>query len=285
MFASGVTQYTLALPYSVSSLTVNATTASSAATVTVNGSGVASGTASSAIALTVGSNTLNVVVTAANGSSQTYTITAIRASEASGQNCVLVPSETQGPYPLLAMLSNSLVMRQDITEGKSGVPLTVKLKFEDVNNNCAALMNAAVYIWHCDRAGEYSGYSSSQNGNHAGETFLRGVQLTDVNGEVTFTTIFPGWYAGRITHIHFQVYLNANLGGTARVTSQLAFPAAVTAEVYNSTLYAGKGQNTSVTSFAADNVFNDGVDYQLVTMTGSVDAGYQAELSVGIAAS
>ena len=286
IFSSSSTSYTVSLSNAVASLTVTPTASSSGASITVNGTVVSSGSASSAIALEVGSNSITIVVTATDGSStRTYTVLAVRASENSGQNCALIPSETQGPYPLLAILSNSSIMRQDITDGKTGVPLTVRLRFEDINNSCAAIMNAAIYIWHCDKEGEYSGYSSSQNGDHAGESFLRGVQLTDVNGEVTFTTIYPGWYAGRITHIHFQVYLNSNLGGTATVTSQLAFPQEVTTAVYNSSLYADKGQNTSVTSFAADNVFSDGTSYQMATLTGSVDVGYVAELTVGIAAS
>jgi protocatechuate 3,4-dioxygenase beta subunit len=104
----------------------------------------------------------------------------------------------------------------------------------------------------------------------------------DSNGEVTFTTIYPGWYSGRITHIHFQVYLNDNLNVTATATSQLAFPQAITQAVYNSTLYAARGQNTSVTNFSSDNVFSDGVTYQLATVTGSVASGYVATLTVGI---
>jgi protocatechuate 3,4-dioxygenase beta subunit len=247
---------------------------------------VSGGAASTAIALEVGTTTITLVVTASDGStSKTYVIAAVRASENSGQNCALISSETQGPYPLLAILSNSSILRQDITENKTGLPLTVKLKFEDINNSFTPIMNAAIYIWHCDKDGEYSGYSSSQNGNHLGETCLRGVQLTDINGEVTFTTIYPGWYAGRITHIHFQVYLNSNLGGTATATSQLAFPQGVTTAVYDSSLYLDNGQNASVTSFVEDNVFSDGTAYQLATLTGSVAESYLAELTVGIAAS
>lgn len=198
-------------------------------------------------------------------------------------NCVIIPTETQGPYPLLAFLSNSAVRRQDITDGKTGVVLTVKLKLVNVNDSCKPLANTAVYIWHCDKDGSYSGYSSGQNGDHTSESFLRGVQVTDSNGEVTFTTIYPGWYPGRITHIHFQAYLANNLNVTAIATSQMAFPAQVTTAVYNSSLYT-HGQNTSVTSFAADGIFSDGVTYQLATVTGDVATGYVASLTAGIAA-
>ena len=199
-------------------------------------------------------------------------------------NCAIIPTETIGPYPLLAFLSNSSVRRQDITEGKTGVLLTVKLKIVNVNDSCKPIANTAVYIWHCDKDGQYSGYSSGQNGNHANETFLRGVQVTDDNGEVTFTTIYPGWYAGRITHIHFQVYLANNLNVSAIATSQMAFPQDTTKVVYNSSLYSSRGQNTSVTSFSADNIFSDGTSYQMTTVTGDVTNGFVASLTAGIAA-
>lgn len=198
-------------------------------------------------------------------------------------SCVLIPEETQGPYPLLAILSNSAMVRQDITEGKTGVPLTISLKIIDINNSCTPISNAAVYIWHCDKDGHYSGYSSNHNGgNYSGQTFMRGIQVTDSDGIVTFTAVYPGWYAGRITHVHFQIYLNDNLTVTATATSQLAFPADVTTAVYNSSLYT-KGQNTSVTSFSQDNIFSDGTTYQMVSIEGDTTNGYVASLTVGIA--
>lgn len=192
--------------------------------------------------------------------------------------CVLIPEETEGPYPLLAVLSNSAMVREDITEGKTGVPLTLKLKIVDISNNCEPMTNASVYVWHCDKDGLYSGYSQPA-GNTIGETFCRGIQDVDSDGIVTFSTIYPGWYSGRITHIHFQVFLYSDSVATA--TSQLAFPQAITTAVYNSALYT-KGQNTSVSSFSADGIFRDGTTYQMATVTGDVDSGYTATLQVGI---
>ena len=196
-------------------------------------------------------------------------------------SCTLIPEETEGPYPLSSVLSNSAIVRSDITEGKTGVPLTLTLKLVDVNNSCAAIANASVYIWHCDKDGVYSGYNQP-GGNTLGETFLRGIQDVNGNGEVSFTTIYPGWYNGRITHIHFQVYLYSSSVATA--TSQIAFPQDVTIDVYNSSLYAARGQNTSVTSFSQDNVFSDGAAYQMATVDGDVNNGFVATLTVGIAA-
>jgi protocatechuate 3,4-dioxygenase beta subunit len=200
-----------------------------------------------------------------------------------GSGCVLIPQETQGPYPLLAILSNSAMVRGDITEGKAGVPMTLRIRLVNVNANCAPIANAAVYVWHCDKDGVYSGYSQP-GANTVGQTFLRGIQVSDANGEVTFTTMYPGWYRGRITHIHFQVYLNNNTSGAAVATSQIAFPQDVTDAVYNSPLYASRGQNSSVSSFAQDNVFSDGTTYQMATIAGDAASGYTAALTVGVAA-
>lgn len=264
----------------VTALSVTPTSTSSAATVQVNGVAVARGSASGSIALAVGANTVSVVVTAEDGSTtRTYTVVATRAGTGS---CTLTPQETQGPYPLLAILSNAAMVRSDITEGKTGVPLRLTLTIQDLSGGCTLVAGAAVYIWHCDKDGLYSGYSNSQNAVQAGLTYLRGIQVSDANGQAQFTTIYPGWYAGRITHIHFQVYLNDNLSVTATATSQLAFPAAVTTAVYGSALYT-KGQNYSVTSFSADNVFGDGTTYQMVAISGDTANGYDASLTVTIA--
>lgn len=193
----------------------------------------------------------------------------------SSGSCVLIPEETDGPFPLYSTLSNSAMYRADVTEGRAGVPLALALNVVDVNDACAPISNVDVYIWHCDRDGEYSGYA---NQGTAGETFMRGIQTTDADGKVAFTTIYPGWYSGRITHIHLQVYL----GSTRRATTQLAFPQEVTSAVYASSAYP-KGQNTSVTSFARDGIFSDGESTQLLAMSGSVAAGYTGALQIGIA--
>jgi protocatechuate 3,4-dioxygenase beta subunit len=106
------------------------------------------------------------------------------------------------------------------------------------------------------------------------------VQMTDSIGLTRFTTLYPGWYSGRITHVHFRVYL----GNSLEATSQLAFPQEITRAVYGSSLYAARGQNTSVSSFSADNVFSDREQYQLCTLSeNSATGGYDAALTVGIA--
>lgn len=278
-FAATTTSYTATVANSVSSLTVSATLAGSGS-LKINGSTVSSGAASGSIALAVGSNTVTVVVTAADGvSTQTYTLTVTRSAAGS---CTLTATETDGPYPLYAILTNSAIVRSDIRESKTGVPLTLTLTVLSTGSSCAPISGAGIYIWHCDKDGLYSGYSTSNNAGQSGLTYLRGIQVTDSNGQVTFTTIYPGWYAGRITHIHVQVYLNDNLAVSATATTQLAFPQTITTAVYNSALYT-KGQNTSVTSFSADNVFSDGTSTEMLTLSGDLSTGYSANMTISIA--
>lgn len=210
-----------------------------------------------------------------------------------------IASETGGPYPAdgsnstdgstVDVLSLSGILRSDLRSNVgesmvlSGVPLNLTLTVANLNQSCAVIEGAAVYIWHCDKDGEYSAYNTSANGDHVGETYLRGVQLTDANGQVSFTTVYPGWYAGRITHIHAEVYLDGNYAsGTPDKTTQFAFPQSVTTEVYASSLYATHGQNTSITSFSADNVFSDGTDTEMLTLSGDTSSGYTATLTLGL---
>lgn len=229
-----------------------------------------------------GSNSTSTTNTTSSSLAASTSSNASSATSNSSGICTLIPTETIGPFPLSTLLDNSSVLRENVAEDKTGVPLQVKIKLVNVNNSCTPV-SAYVYIWHCDKDGLYSGYSQSNNAGQSGKTYCRGVQYTDTSGVAHFTTIYPGWYAGRITHIHFQVFLTT-YGSSARSTaiSQMAFPAETTKAVYETSLYT-KGQNTSVTSFTADNVFSDGVEYQLATMSGNVTDGLIAELEVGIA--
>ena len=166
----------------------------------------------------------------------------------------------------------------------SGLALsTGTLSPAHLSSGCAPISGAGIYIWHCDKDGIYSGYATSTNAGSTSTTFLRGVQVTGSDGQVIFTTIYPGWYAGRITHIHAQVHLNDGLvSGTAIATTQLAFPIDITTAVYDSSLYT-KGQNTSVTTFSADNVFSDGTSTEMLSLTGDTASGYAATMTISIA--
>ena len=184
--------------------------------------------------------------------------------------CAVINSETQGPYPdRTGMINNAAFYRQDITEGKPGTPLALALTVVSVASGCAPVANATIEVWQCDAAGAYSEYT-------AVGTFLRGLQKTDANGKATFNTVYPGWYAGRATHIHLEVIVN----GASVKTTQMAFPEDVTATVYSQGVYASRGQNSTRNS--TDNVFADGTTNELASMTGSAAAGYTATLQIGI---
>jgi protocatechuate 3,4-dioxygenase beta subunit len=198
--------------------------------------------------------------------------------------CILIPTETAGPF-VYDLSNNPDMYRQDIREGNAGIPLNLTLTIVNVNDNCNPIGNARVDIWHCNKDGYYSEFNN-QNGylgtqNHAGETFFRGIQLTNCDGQVQFTTIYPGWYPGRVTHIHFRVYL----GATLSATSQMAFPPTVTTTVYNTALYSAHGQNPTTNN--TDNVFSDAVNtqYELLTVTENpITGGYDGSLVIGVAA-
>jgi protocatechuate 3,4-dioxygenase beta subunit len=181
--------------------------------------------------------------------------------------CVVSPTETIGPFPSL-----SDFIRSDIREGKPGLPVTLAITVVNNNNACAPVANASVDIWQCDASGTYSQYGSERN-----LTYLRGIQSTDANGVATFTTIYPGWYQGRATHIHVEVSIN---GRSAKVT-QIAFPEDVTASVYRTGVYASGGQNP--TTNTRDSVFADGVSEEMATLSGDTTNGYNASFRVGVA--
>jgi protocatechuate 3,4-dioxygenase beta subunit len=144
------------------------------------------------------------------------------AGVASGAvSCVLAPEQTEGPYFI-----DDQKVRRSITEGKAGVPLTLRLTIVDAST-CRPLEGAAVDVWHCDAAGAYSGVQGDTR------SFLRGIQRTDAKGVAVFKTIYPGWYPGRTVHIHVKVSLRANVVHTG----QLYFSDAVTDAVYRRTPY------------------------------------------------
>jgi protocatechuate 3,4-dioxygenase beta subunit len=218
---------------------------------------------------------------AACGSSPTTPSATTAGSSTGGSSssaCALTPSETEGPYPdNTGMISNQAFYRRNITEGKAGLPLALTLTLVNVNSSCAPLSGYNIEVWQCDATGNYSEYS--QPGfNGTGQTFLRGLQTTDASGQVTFTTIYPGWYGGRATHIHVDVFR----GTTLVKTTQIAFPEEISRAAYATGVYASKGQNT--TSNAGDMVFSDGIQNELAALTGNSTSGYTATLTIGIAA-
>jgi protocatechuate 3,4-dioxygenase beta subunit len=211
----------------------------------------------------------------------------------SGAACAAkIPEETAGPYPGDGsngpnVLTQSGVVRQDIRTsfaGLSGTATGVLLDLELTivsASTCSPLAGYAVYLWHCDRAGNYSLYSSGATS----QNWLRGVQAADANGKVRFTTSFPGCYAGRWPHIHFEVYESLTAATAVRnkiATSQIALPKTACDAVYATSSYSSSVSNFSRITLASDNVFSDGASLELATVTGDVTSGMTATLTVGI---
>lgn len=245
---------------------------------------------------------------APSGTSQTPSSPAGTASD----SCVLYPEQVEGPYYVDLDL-----VRQDITEGKEGVPLRLVLQVTDAQN-CAPISGAAVDIWHCDAAGNYAGYSAAatsppdsgygaaanpaqppSNASSSGrpapppsnpfsrgrgsmgqtptnnETFLRGTQITDADGQVEFDTIYPGWYPGRAVHIHLKVHLDSN----TVLTSQVYFPDEVTSAVYAQAPYNSR-PNRNTTN---DEDFILGNNQAVLLSLSEAENGYTGRLAIGVA--
>jgi protocatechuate 3,4-dioxygenase beta subunit len=232
---------------------------------------------------------------AAAGATAAGTASGSRASaSAAAADCAVIPEETAGPFPGDGsngpnVLAQSGVVRTDIrssfgtsTTTANGVPLTIKLTIQDAANNCSPMTGAAVYVWHCDQAGNYSLYSQAA----ASENYLRGVQATDGSGVATFQSIFPACYSGRWPHIHFEVYssvADATSSGPIVKTSQIALPKEACDVVYATNGYSASVGNLSQVSLQRDNVFgNDAGIHQIATMSGDTSSGYTAALTVGV---
>lgn len=204
-----------------------------------------------------------------------------------------IPDETAGPYPGdgsngADVLEKSGIVRSDIRSSidggtaATGVPMTLTLTILDIANGSVPFRNAAVYVWHCDAAGGYSMYSQGiQN-----ETYLRGVQVTDSDGKVTYTSIYPACYMGRWPHIHFEVYPTVDDitdSTKAIATSQVALPQDISETVYALSEYKGSSSNLSQVSLNSDNVFgDDGGALQLAQVNGGTSSGYQVALTAAV---
>jgi protocatechuate 3,4-dioxygenase beta subunit len=227
---------------------------------------------------------------ASSASSSPSSAAATTAAGASAE----IPDETAGPYPGDGsngpdVLAQSGIVRSDIRSsfgGSSGtaggVPMTLELTVSDLANGGVPFEGVAVYVWHCTREGGYSMYSSGVED----QNFLRGVQVADANGRVTFTSIFPACYDGRWPHIHFEVYPEqAGITDSTNViaTSQVALPQDVCEQVYAQDGYEASVSNLARVSLDSDNVFgDDGGASQLATVTGDVTSGYAVALAVGV---
>ncbi|MFZ9630091.1 MAG: hypothetical protein ACO3C1_12170 [Ilumatobacteraceae bacterium] len=209
--------------------------------------------------------------------------------------CLTPPSETSGPFPSDGSNSNGAggtadalhdprCVRRDIrsnfdgSDTQEGTPMTLTVYVND--SSCNPLVGAAVYLWHCSKEGAYSGYSSRMlGGNFADATWLRGVQVVDADGTVTFDTILPGRYSGRAAHIHFEVFADDTLEQSLLV-SQMAFDDEGIDSLYEAAGYATSLQHD--TDNADDHIFSDGVDQQLLTISGDGATAVTAAIRVAL---
>lgn len=195
-------------------------------------------------------------------------------------SCVASPEQIEGPYFVNGKLNRSDI-RSDPSDGsvKEGVPLQLTLRVSRINrNSCTPLAGAVVDVWHCDALGVYSdvrdpGFST------IGKKFLRGYQVTDANGIVHFTTIYPGWYPGRTVHIHFKVRTEPESGRGYEFTSQLYFDDSITNRVHAQEPYSRKGQRTLKNN--GDGIFRWGGN-QLMLSLNRADQGYTATFDIGL---
>ena len=222
-------------------------------------------------------------VTKSGTTATTGTTTTSTSTSASG-SCVSTPTEEEGPYPYPGGEITDPLDRSDVTPSQTGVPLLLNLVVVNTNNNCNAVENVRVDIWHCNKDGYYSGYANQNEAlgakSYVGETWLRGYQLSDAAGSVKFTTIYPGWYTGRATHIHIEVFINSVL----KKTGQMAFPESISDVVHVSTLYAAHGVNPIRN--ATDHVFGDSATdlaNETLSLAGSVSVGYTGTYTIGLA--
>ena len=213
------------------------------------------------------------------GASSTTRTTSTGASGTTGSSaaCVLTPEATEGPFYL-----DLDKVRSDITDGKDGTPLDLKITVVDATG-CTPIKDAAIDVWHCDAGGVYSGFGQASTGGPGGgqsatddQTFLRGTQVTDANGLGQFQTIYPGWYRGRAVHIHMKVHV----GGSIVHTGQLFFDDGLTDQVYGSAPYSSRG--TPDVRNSADDIYRSaGAASAVLAMTPSGN-GYIGDITVGV---
>ena len=200
-------------------------------------------------------------------------INSFPAKDSDINSCDVAPSETAGPFPIH---SPADLVRANIISDRGGVALLVTLTV--VNQNCDPVSGVYVDIWHCDSQGDYSEYGGTQmqTTDYTDKHFLRGRQTTDSNGQVSFISIYPGWYKGRAPHIHVEILDTTE--NSIKIT-QIAFPKDVCDTVYATDGYKG----TADTLNENDNVFSDSLDGNMAdSATGNTTDGYTLTKVIGV---
>ncbi len=179
--------------------------------------------------------------------------------------CAVSPTEVVGPFP---HKTPAEVVNENIVGDRTGIPLLINFKIQNVNNNCGPLAGAFVDIWQCDAKGNYSEYSGQIDGDFTGQHFLRGRQTSDVNGDASFISIYPGWYPGRAPHLHVEVLTSS---GTSLLVTQVAFPEDISKTVYGTTGYNGEFD----TKNKKDGEFKNSLALNMAdSVSGNVTDGY-----------
>ena len=219
---------------------------------------------------------------------------------AAAAQCFALPWETAGPYPgdgsngrngrTINALTHDGILREDLRSSfgplmpvADGVDLELELVLVNAED-CSPLEDHAIYLWHCDAVGRYSLYDLPE------ANYLRGVGVTDSDGEVSFTTVVPGCYAGRWPHIHFEVFVSVDAavnGENSVLTAQIALPELAAAQVYKTDNRYGESlARLRKSSIPSDNEFGDNTPNQLaqqtLVMTGDAEDGYVGTLTIPV---
>lgn len=155
--------------------------------------------------------------------------------------CILTCGTTLGPC------HTTSPERQDISDGLDGIPLRLALRV--VDEDCTPVKGAVVEIWHTNYKGVYSGRINPLC-NHDEEDrdaqYFRGYQRTDEQGKAFFNTCYPGWYRGRVVHIHLRIQQGDDQAAdhaSAQVISQLFFSDELNSQIFSEQpLYKDFGQ-------------------------------------------
>jgi protocatechuate 3,4-dioxygenase beta subunit len=310
--AATTTQLTVTVPSGASTgkiaVTVNGQTGTSSSDFTVTTSSstadlaitsfTSSGSAGSSIVITgtgfsttAASNTvtINGVVATVVSATVTQLVVTVPSGATSGVvavtvNGVTVTSATS--FTVTTASGSCSATDADIRSDRTGVAFTITITIQDKNNSCAALEGAYVDIWHCDKDGYYSEYggTSMQTVDYTAVHFLRGRQVTNSDGQVSFVSIFPGWYQSRATHIHVHIY---SASSSSLLVTQIGFPESSNSAVVLVNASTANGYTKGMSGYtynASDSVFTDSIDNEIATVTGSVADGYALTHTIVVSA-
>jgi protocatechuate 3,4-dioxygenase beta subunit len=189
-------------------------------------------------------------------------------------HCVLTPQLTEGPFFIDEHLN-----RSNVVEGQQGLPLKLDLTVYNANS-CVPLPGVQIDIWHANALGVYSDIAGLGSSN---QRFLRGYQVTDREGKVSFATIYPGWYPGRTPHIHLKARISNAAGNkNLEATTQLFFDDAVTDSVYGGNAPYNT-RSARHTRNSEDGIYG-GQSGLLAVLKGSATSGYTGTFAIGMSA-